>query len=125
MRNRNLTHPVTAEILHEDGESVIREHEVRIHFVAHPRVRATFYDPADGGGCEWYGADVEGNQGGWIKLRPADPLHVWACAYFYANHDEFNRAASNAAEDEYYDRADREYDRMRDDRMMAGEGSGQ
>ena len=62
---------------------------------------------------------VRGNQGRWIKLHGGDPLEIWAYEYFHANEGEFDIAAADAERAEYYERADREYDRMRDDRMMA------
>ena len=110
----------TCEILHENGEDVIRQHEVRIHFIAHPYQPETgpTYScggtPAEDAFCEFDGAEVLGNRGKWITLRPGDPLYWWADEYLTDNQDKFNEAAS-------YDRGgDPDYwrDQMRDDRLM-------
>ena len=122
-RHANYTHAVTAEILSEDGERVILTHEVRIDFVAVPYVPMRMPDlhqpgePPEGGYCEFNGARVLGNQGGWIELRHGDPLYTWAYSYFHDNEHEFADAAAEKVRQQFWEEGDREYDRMRDDRM--------
>ena len=115
--SRTLTHTVTFEIA--DGS----EHEVRIRFVYHPRIRASgpTYDsggaPGEPAFCEFVRALLKSPRGAWLDLPPDAGLSIWAEAYFDAHPDEFIEAATDAIESDRDEWEDRKRDEQREDRL--------